>query len=229
MASKKTTAQLDREIAASIRKPRKSKRRHSTRKEDLWDVAMDAIVEGNAERAAEITEEIGTAHRSLAPTTAFSSALRAAPRAVRQRYFDLAGLPGSVDDTRPASFPKRLRHGDYTATLKGVEDENYPGDPNASARWTITRRGKEVGSMHEGRSYGWGRPTTTMRQLVWGGAMPPGESDSRTPEYGIGFDQGPSDGHAAALAKFARAADRLIAWREKHGHPALGHKRKAKS
>jgi hypothetical protein len=221
------SAVLDREIVAALRKRRKRKRHHSTRKEDLWDVAMDAIIEGDAARAAEVTEEIGTTHRSLAPTQAFSKALHVAPRTVRQRYFDLVGLPGSIDDARPASFPKRLRHGGYTATFQGV-DENYPGDPNASARWTITRAGKAVGTMWEGRSYGWGKPSTTMRELVWGGAMPPGESDSRTPEYGIGFDQGPAPSHEEALAKFARAADRLITWRQKHGHPAQGFKRKAK-
>ena len=116
---------------------------------------------------------------------------------------------------RPKSFPKRLRHGLYTATFKGI-DERFPGDKLASARWTITRRGKEVGTMHEGSAYGWGRPTSTMRQLVWGGTLPPGASDSRTAEYGISFDQQPAASHAEALANFARAADRLIEWRRQH-------------
>jgi hypothetical protein len=123
---------------------------------------------------------------------------------------------------RPTSFlPKRLKHGDYVATFKGI-DERFPGDPIASARWEIKRRGKEVGTMHESSAYGWGRPTTTLRQLVWGGKMPPGASDSRTAEYGLGFDQGPADSHAEALAQFARAADLLIKWRHDHGFAAMG-------
>lgn len=137
-----------------------------------------------------------------------------------------AGLKRDVGDAwiqrarqEPETSPKRLKHGDYIATFEGIENT---GTPQASAKWKITRRGKEVGTMHESSSYGWGRPTTTMRQLVWSGVHPPGASDSRTPEYGLTFDQGPSDSHAQALAAFARAADRLISWRQKHGYAATG-------
>lgn len=123
--------------------------------------------------------------------------------------------------------PKRLRHGDYIAVFEGIQNA---GTPHASAKWKITRHGKEVGTMHESSAYGWGRPTTTMRQLVWSGVVPPGASDSRTSEYGLTFDQGPSDSHAQALGAFARAADRLISWRQKHEYPAIGftHSGKAK-
>lgn len=113
---------------------------------------------------------------------------------------DASGYVTAADRAgpRPTSFPKRLSHGLYTATFKGI-DERFPGDTLASAHWKITRRGKEVGTMHEGSAYGWGRPTSTMRQLVWGGKQPPGASDSRTPEYGLTFDQGPADSHAEGL------------------------------
>ena len=189
---------------------------------------MDAIMEGDPAGAAKIAAEIRDEHGRTAQTPqAFSDALRAASTGDRERFFkQLEKLEEEpeVKEAYTRKFPKRLRHGDYTATFEGIQNERFLGDPTASARWKITRRGKEVGSMHEGHGYGWGRPTTTLRQLVWGGAMPAGESDSRTSEYGIGFDQGPTDSHAAALAQFARAADRLIAWREKHGHPWIGHK-----
>lgn len=138
-----------------------------------------------------------------------------------------AELNRDIDTSlREKSLPKRLKHGDYVATFVEIA---HPGTSHASAKWKITRRGKEVGTMHEGSAYGWGRPTTTMRQLVWSGVMPPGESDPRTPEYGIGFDQGPSDSHVTAIAKFAKAADRLIAWRHKHGYAAMGHTRGGKA
>jgi hypothetical protein len=142
--------------------------------------------------------------------------LRATATAVQHGSTGAAyGMAGGRSGNRPKTFPKRLQHGLYTATFEGFDDERFPGDTQTSAHWKITRRGKEVGTMHEG-SYGWGRPTSTMRQLVWSGVMPPGESDPRSPEYGIAFDQGPSDSYAQALAKFAKAADRLIEWRQKH-------------
>jgi hypothetical protein len=170
---------------------------------------------------AQLQREIDEALRS--PT------VRAAAPAVQRGgggYVMAADRAGAGD--RPKTFPKRLQHGLYTATFKGI-NERFPGDPLASAHWKITRRGKEVGTMHEGSAYGWGRPTSTPRQLVWGGVQPPGASDSRTSEYGLTFDQGPADGYAEALAKFAKAADRLIEWRQKHGHPAMGFARGSKA
>jgi len=144
-----------------------------------------------------------------------------------------AGLERDVGDAwiqqareEPETFPKRLKHGDYVATFEEIQNA---GTPHASAKWKITRRGKEVGTMHESSAYSWGRPTTTMRQLVWRGVQPPGASDSRTLEYGLTFDQGPSDSHAHALALFARAADRLISWRQKHGYAAMGFTRHGKA
>lgn len=123
---------------------------------------------------------------------------------------------------RPSKFPKTLRHGLYTATFQGIKDERFPGDSLASAQWEIKRRGKVVGYMYDGRSYGWGRPHSSMNRLVWAGKHPEGASDARSPNYGILFDQGPSDSYAEALATFARAADRLIKWREQHGYAATG-------
>jgi hypothetical protein len=141
-----------------------------------------------------------------------------------------AELNRDIDTSlREKSLPKRLKHGDYVATFTGLDKPRFPGDTLVSAHWKITRRGKEVGTMHEGRAYGWGRPTATMRQLVWSGTIPPGASDSRTPEYGIAFDTGPHEGHKATLAAFARAADRLIAWRHKHGYAAMGNTRGGKA
>lgn len=130
---------------------------------------------------------------------------------------------------RPKSFPKKLKHGAYTATFQGLDKERFPGDTLVSAHWKITRRGKEVGTMHEGSAYGWGRPTASMTQLVWSGVIPPGASDSRTSEYGIAFDTSPHDSYAETLAAFARAADRLIKWRHDHGYQAMGHTRAGKA
>jgi hypothetical protein len=127
-------------------------------------------------------------------------------RSVAARGTKAAGLKRDIGDAwiqraRQEALPKHLKHGNYIATFEKIQDA---GTPHASAKWKITRRGKEVGTMHEGSEYGWGHPTTTMHQLA---------SKGLQPEYDIPFDQGPSGSHAQALAKFARAADRLISWR----------------
>lgn len=114
----------------------------------------------------------------------------------------------------PKSFPKSLRHGGYTATFKGITS---PNTPQASALWEIKRGRQVVGKMHEGWSYGWGRPTISTRELTWAGPLPPGEHDPRSPYYGWGFDLGPSDSYKEAMERLARHADRLINWRNKHG------------
>jgi hypothetical protein len=99
----KTAARLDREIATALRK-----RHHSTRKEDLWDVAMDAIMEGDAKRAATIVKEIrANDDMSPAPLT-FYSALQAAPSVVRERFYKLTDLPLQL---YVEGVGHRLRHG----------------------------------------------------------------------------------------------------------------------
>lgn len=90
MTTRTRAGQLDREIAVSLAKA-KSRRHHSTVK-DLWDVAMDAFMTGDVARAATITREIVAEHPAQTPTKAFEKALCDATAAVRERYFDLAGV-----------------------------------------------------------------------------------------------------------------------------------------
>lgn len=99
--------------------------------------------------------------------------------------------------------PSVVTSGLYTATLIGEDT------------WSITREGVAVGKMFESAAYGWGRPHCSMRELVWSGPWPPGASDPRSPFYGWLFDIGPEESHQKALDKFAKHAERLIAWREK--------------
>jgi hypothetical protein len=114
----------------------------------------------------------------------------------------------------PKSFPKTLRHGGYTATFNGIE---HPNTAQATAKWEIKRGRQDVGTMHEGWGYGWGRPTITTRQLTWSGPLPPGVSDPRSPHYGWAFDLGPFDSYKEGMERLAKHADRLINWRKKHG------------
>lgn len=100
-------------------------------------------------------------------------------------------------------WPGRVLHvGDYTAT-------------ETKTHWIITRAGAPVGKMFDGEAYG-GRPHCSMRELVWSGPCPKGASSPKSPDYGMCFDIGPHDTYAEALAAFAKAADRLIAWRVTH-------------
>ena len=114
----------------------------------------------------------------------------------------------------PTSFPKTIRHGGYTATFQGIDN---PNTAHATARWEIKKGRQVVGVMHEGWSYGWGRPSVSMRKLTWAGPLPPGTSDPKSMYYGWAFDLGPFDSYKEAMEKVAKHADRLINWRKKHG------------
>lgn len=108
------------------------------------------------------------------------------------------------------SLPKTAVHGRYALRLIVVGDRY--------AQWEITRDGVIVGKMHDGRAYGWGRPHSSMRELVWAGPFPPDASSPKSPHYGMLFDLGPLDEsgdsvYQAALERFAEHAERLVKWR----------------
>jgi len=102
MSRKKTPAQLDREIAQAL-KPQSQRRHHATVK-DLWDVAMDAIMEGDAKRAAKIAKE---ARQQGRPTDAFLSALHKAPRAVLAKYLTLVENKKLTGSKKAVDFFKK--------------------------------------------------------------------------------------------------------------------------
>lgn len=106
--------------------------------------------------------------------------------------------------------PAIVCEGEYTAVL--VKDEEGPWGWEST--WEIRcREGHVVGKMFQGGgSYG-EQPRCSLTKLVWSGQIPPGASDPKSPNYGICFDIGPQDTREQALQAFAKAADRLIAWR----------------
>jgi hypothetical protein len=115
--------QLDREIAAALAKPR-SLRHHATVK-DLWDVVMDAFMIGDVDRAATITREIVAESQAQKPTKAFEKVLCDAASAVRERYFDLAGVRYPCKSWQGTIYNERLinsvRNGLVAIYLDGVE------------------------------------------------------------------------------------------------------------
>jgi len=103
----KTAAQLDREIAKALARPkslrvafRKSRRGHATvawepRDEsgDAWDVARDAILEHDTKRAADIWRSIRKEYGVEATRPpSFDKALAEVPADVRQRFEDAIGV-----------------------------------------------------------------------------------------------------------------------------------------
>jgi len=67
----------------------KTRRIHATMK-DQWGVGMEALMEGDARRAARIRQAIRAEHGSTVDAPdAFSTAVRKAPQKVRDLYFEL--------------------------------------------------------------------------------------------------------------------------------------------
>jgi hypothetical protein len=91
----KTSAQLDREIAQSLAQKRFG-RHHAMRYrmpyDDAWDVALDAILEHDPKRAAQIVKDIRAKHGSYEPSDEFEKALDKAPSTIRQQFEDYVGL-----------------------------------------------------------------------------------------------------------------------------------------
>jgi hypothetical protein len=88
-------AQLDREIAQALARKR-PRRHHATRYrmpyDDAWDVALDAILEHDPKRAAQIVKDIRAKHGSYEPSDEFEKALDKVPSTIRQQFEDHMGL-----------------------------------------------------------------------------------------------------------------------------------------
>ena len=139
--AKKSSAQLDREIASAL--ANKSRRRgpaaspggsrprryHATLR-DEWDVARDAILEHEAARAAQIVRTIREEHGYATPTpTEFSDATRAVPDEVRERFFALVDERERPSMLHVEGVGHKLPH--------GYETHWY---------WTVRRGDKKIDS-----------------------------------------------------------------------------------
>ena len=109
---------LDREIKKILAKPLKhaavqaeKPRHHATRQSsaDTWDVAMDAILEQDAVRAAKIVKQ--TRGGRATETTEFSQALEAAPDTVRAKFLELTEPKSLKPSTSAVAFFRK--HGGY--------------------------------------------------------------------------------------------------------------------
>ena len=96
--TKKSVAQLNRDIREALAQPlvksRSSARLHHIDRgpADSWDVAMDALLEQDSTRAADIAREIKRAHGVKTMTPAFANALGKVPKDVQDHFKRLTGL-----------------------------------------------------------------------------------------------------------------------------------------
>ena len=123
-ATKKSPAQLDREIAEALARTN-PRRHHATRQvgADLWDVAMDAIIEHDPKRAAQIVQAIRAEQGvTVDATPAFSKAVREAPGAVRQAFFEI------LEGREPKGRLRQDRSDEYSALPRFYELIRRPSD-----------------------------------------------------------------------------------------------------
>lgn len=128
MPTKKSRSQqLDREIAAALRR---TPQHHATKQAgaDDWDVAMDALLEHDPEKAARIVRAIREEHGALvnAPDE-FSHAVRDLPQKVRDRFFKLLEqAPAQLVDPLQLRVGQRFDHFGHTyEILKVGRDKNH--------------------------------------------------------------------------------------------------------
>lgn len=125
MRTRKTPARLDREIAHALAQRRSRSRHHATLR-DEWDVAMDAVLERDPERAAQIVRAIRAEHGGTAPEpAAFSDVVEAAPERVRRRFLELTeGEEDSVfRDAEVAAMFERRGDSDESLTEAVLGDD----------------------------------------------------------------------------------------------------------
>jgi hypothetical protein len=138
----KRAAQLDREIAAALtRKP--SRRHHATLRaasEDDWDVAMDAILQGDIPRAALVAYNTTKAHGRAAPPR-FLKALHEAPADVRWKFEEqFAKLEGRSVHGLPHFYAMVKHPSDSNLWFKATEEMKKPGYKGLLVVWYVGDR-----------------------------------------------------------------------------------------
>ena len=140
-AKKKSPAQLDREIAEVLSGRASSARHHATRQigSDVWDVAMDAILEHDPKRAARLVQAIRAEHGvTVDATPEFSKAVREAPGNVRQAFFEL--LEGRAPTPLPLFYELVRRPSDAQIWFKATEELKKPGYKGLQVVWYASDR-----------------------------------------------------------------------------------------
>lgn len=149
MSRTKSGAQLDREIAEALsRHSRGRPSRHHARLKvagDAWDIVMDALLEHNPEKAAQIWRDLQKEHGYVKASTPFLKALHAVPADVRGKFQDYVSAFAPKTDTYalPAYYEfSKLRAVDWRLWFKALEEKtsNPPGYKGLKVEWYLGDR-----------------------------------------------------------------------------------------
>lgn len=153
MMRKKSSAQLDREIAKALKRPVKGRSKatrihHALRRatDDDWDVAMDAILANNPARAAQIVRNIRQERGMEDATKAFLKAVNQAPASERAAFYALIDArdpaPKQLSEYAPLPrFYKMVKHpSDMNIWFKATEELKKPGYKGIKVEWYLGDR-----------------------------------------------------------------------------------------
>jgi hypothetical protein len=143
MPRNKSAAQLDREIAGALaRKP--SSRHHARLKVsgDAWDVVMDALLEHDPEKAAQIWRDLQKEHGYVKASTPFLKALHGVPDDVRAKFQDyVSGLaPKTNAYALPAYYEMKQLASNFRLWFKALEETKKPGYKGLKVEWDLGAR-----------------------------------------------------------------------------------------
>jgi len=164
-ATKKSPAQLQREIDEALSRRSAPRHHHATRKASAaaWDVAMDAILENDPAKAARIVAAIRKEHKTpsyaaitMDATPEFANALDGSPANVQERFFKSLDVrtSGFYQDSPAAVLRARrtkqpIRHafvGDERATFTFNDGSTSTGDVSNPHVQELLRRAKREGA-----------------------------------------------------------------------------------
>ena len=144
MSRKTSTAQLDREIAAALAQKSHSGRHHARLKlsGDAWDVVMDALLEHDPEKAAQIWRDLQKKHGYVKASAPFLKALHAVPDAVRAKFQDyVSGLtPKTNAYALPAYYVMKQLASNFRLWFKAIEETKKPGYKGLKVEWYLGDR-----------------------------------------------------------------------------------------
>lgn len=143
MPRMKSATQLDREIAAAL--ARRSPRRHHARLKisgDVWDIVMDALLEHDPAKAAQIWCALKKEHGYVKASTPFLKALHGVPDDVRVKFQDyVSGLAPKINAyALPAYYEMKQIASNFRLWFKALEETKKPGYKGLKVEWTLGDR-----------------------------------------------------------------------------------------
>lgn len=139
MPRKKSAAQLDRDIAEALAKKRLSSRHHARLKlaGDAWDIVMDALLEHDPEKAAQIWRDLQKQHGYVKASTPFLKALHAVPDDVRAKFQNYVSelAPKTDAYALPAYYEMKKIASNMQLWFKALEETKKPGYKGLKVEW----------------------------------------------------------------------------------------------